>query len=1301
MKIPENDIQKILDSAPIVDVVSRYVSLHKRGQNHFGCCPFHNEKTASLCVNAAKGIFKCFGCGEHGNAIWFVSKHENISYPEAARMLAIEYGVEIKEKEKTPEEISRDKERETVFLVLDSAQKWFENHIGDNAEAYINSRGMSKESRETFRIGASGTYRQMLDELSRTYSEETLVKAGLVCVKDGHASCDYFRQRVMFPYLDNFGRVIGFIGRDISGTANAKYMNSPDTLVFKKGTVFFGMYQARQEIARYDKVYLVEGQFDVITFFQNGVRNVLCKSGSALDKTQVKKLHNLSQNVTMVYDDDKAGVHATVTQIPELLDYGFNVRCVMLPENADPDDFAKMHPEDLREQIKKMEMGFVDYLFLKLYKMAADEPAREAGLNVIIEAISHVHEDTMRNDYMRTLSRLTGIGQDDLTPKLRHTMAGQKSRETIKDGFCGIDEAMDVYDKENDRIRLTNSWEEFEHCVGTDPVVYYRGCPEESEIQKLRQLDNSVEVYSPNSYFNEKAENDEILLLKELFRQGFNVDVKCDGLDFGFIQWYVDIYASAMDSVTLTTAVMDIYLGRLAEMMAEASEVTRTRSMKSWAKNLGMPSEKALKDIVKPYLTRKRSRNKAEVEREELDDVEDVDGNTLPDYVEQNETYKKMLSRYGFYPLLSKSKGEPVCYMFKNDSGGYGRVCDFFMSPLLHVYDKDPELNKRIVKISSMSPEIRKAKYVEWKSSVFANMATFRAALVNEGAYNFENGNVKHYDKIWTWMSHQFKTCFQLRTFGQQKEDFFAWSNAIFHKTEDGAYEIKKVDNLGLVEHGGDLFYSPAYSEIYAYDRSDSDLFEQDKWLRYIDVPAARQISFAQWADLMNRVYRIEDNGKWAIIYSILCGFRSDLYPIIGNFTAIFFIGQTSSGKSQIAQSIRALYEVPSAPSSNLNQISDAAFFSVLERFRDVPCIFEEYNDEEISDQKFQGLKAVTYDGDGKQKRRAATGNDIETSKVNASIILLGQEAPQRDDNALSNRVVLCEVPAHNFTGDIEAQRIFRELKGYEKEGLSYLLAEVLKLRPLFRGKFTAYMDGCRKELQDALAGMSGRSGDQSRIIGTVSMFLATCQLLISEAPHLPLPFTYGEFFELAVKKVRHQCEMIAKSDKLAIFFNTMDYLIDRGTLKLGRDFTIDEPDKVTLKGGIVKAMAAGQKVMYMNLSNVHKHYLTAMQGGERPLTLTTLVVNLKSHPAYIGDVSNKKFIWQEEVRKQRVEAGEINKYTGAQLDPDATMVIKMEKRSKQTSAIVLDYGVLQQFMGIDFERHVEPEDDPEDDRPF
>ena len=215
----------------------------------------------------------------------------------------------------------------------------------------------------------------------------------------------------------------------------------------------------------------------------------------------------------------------------------------------------------------------------------------------------------------------------------------------------------------------------------------------------------------------------------------------------------------------------------------------------------------------------------------------------------------------------------------------------------------------------------------------------------------------------------------------------------------------------------------------------------------------------------MNEVYRINDNGKWALLYSIMCAFRSDIHPINRHFTAIFFIGPTMSGKTQIAVSIRSLFVKPEAPSFNLNSGTDAAFFSILERFRDVPQIFEEYNDDMISDVKFQGLKQTCYDGEGKQKRKAATGNDIETSKVNAPAVILGQEAPQKDDNALSNRVVLCEVPKRESINEDHAQQIFQELKEAEKAGLSYLLLDILELRPIVRSQFPTLLKQCSKEL--------------------------------------------------------------------------------------------------------------------------------------------------------------------------------------------------------------------------------------------
>ena len=471
MKISDNDINRILDTVPIVDVVSQYVTLRKSGSNYFGCCPFHNERTASMSVSPAKRIFKCFGCGEHGNVIWFVHKIEGISYPEAVQQLAKQYNIDIKVEEKTHEELVREREREELLVVLDAANKWFVSHIDAAADDFIVSRGLNAWARAEFRVGAAGTYRQMYDDLSKLYKPEILQKAGLVSVRDNGDRTDFFRSRVTFPFLDRFGRVIGFTGRDISGYAKAKYLNSPDTAVFKKGSEFFGLFQARSEIARYGKAYLVEGQFDVISFAQNGVRNVICKSGSALDAVQVKRLRSLAENVTLIYDDDKAGIHATIAQIPVLLDAGVNVRCVMLPEGQDPDDFARANIGQLRDKLQKMEIGFVAYLHEKLYRQAADEPGREAGLKVIIDAIAHVAEDTMRNDYMRTLAQMIEVSSDTLMPKLRQAMSSIKHHDEPASGFCGISEAKEIYDKNNDKIRLTTSWREFEGNVGALPVV--------------------------------------------------------------------------------------------------------------------------------------------------------------------------------------------------------------------------------------------------------------------------------------------------------------------------------------------------------------------------------------------------------------------------------------------------------------------------------------------------------------------------------------------------------------------------------------------------------------------------------------------------------------------------------------------------------------------------------------------------------------------------------------------------------------------------------------------------------------
>lgn len=1283
--IKQGDIDRVLEACNIVDVISEYMTLKKKGINFFGYCPFHPEKTASLSVSPTKQIWKCFSCHKAGNVFSFLMEHECIPYNEAVRLVAKKYKIEITEAALTQEEQTAFQKKESVYIALERALSLYrKNLISEKIYTdYMTGRNINLETQELYGVGASYSWNQLYNSMINAgFSKQILLDSGLLVNREKECF-DYFRKRILFPFYDLQGKVIGFTGRVlVDDKKHAKYSNSPDTLCFRKGSAIFGLYQARQSISYIDKVYLVEGQFDVLSFVQAGARNTVCNSGTALTDKQIKLLLRFTRNVTLIYDGDKAGLKAAISHITPLVAAGASVRAVAMPDGQDPDEFAqKIEKDHLSTYLTNNEKGYVDYLYSVLDQ--SDEVEKENSLQEIIKVIAMERSESLRAMYVFKLSELSGMNKGIMDRKLRDAMGKNPLPEEkdIQAGVYGIEEAKELMDEQHEACEATSNFDRFTELIGSKPIVFFRGVPVESDVQVLRTVSTFFYLSDPDSIFSEKKECEELLFMKGLYRSGLTVTVENqEGNTNSFINHYIGIYATAVCE-QITEDIKDVYLSRVSEMISFAPQTTRIRMMKEWAKLLSMPNEKALKDIVKPFLDQRKA--KKNMDRERLDveaELATIDPDRVPDYVEENETYQKMHRRYGFYPLHNK-EGVPVSYMFKSDGGNsHSRVSDFFMEPLLHVYDKDKENNKRVLKLNRLY--VNKPKYVEWKSSVFANMATFNEMLINEGAFNFENGDMKHFKKIWQWMSYEFQYCRELKVFGQQDENFFAFSNAIFHEV-DGEYKIEKTTNLGIAEHNGEKYYSPAFSEIYAGDRKDNDKYAQDRWLVYTDVPESKRITFEHWAGLMDKVYRVNDNGKWATIYAIMSAFRSVIYPIDRLFTSIFFIGPTMSGKTQIAVSIRSLFIKPEAGSFNLNSGTDAAFFSILERFRDVPQIMEEYNDDMISDDKFQGLKSVTYDGDGKQKRKSATSNDVETSQVNASVILLGQEAPQKDDNALANRVVLCEVPKSEELNDPEPRRIFQELKDAEKAGLSYLLFEVLKLRSLFREKYQIIQRVCNRELQEAVGRSSNRSGDQTRVINTISLFLATCKLMEQHAPHLKLPFAYEEFFHLAVVKVNSQVEMISKTDKLATFFNTIDFMIDKGVLLPGRDFKIERPGKVTLKDGGEKVMMPVEtRCLYINLSNVHKMYLQSMT-GEKGLTLTTLEVNLKSHPSYIGQVKNTKFRW--DTVKEVARGGVSTEEGSVAMNSDMKKIIT--KNEKQTSAMVLNYDILQKYMCIDFER--------------
>lgn len=434
-------IDRIYAAADIVDVISDYVTLRKKGANYQACCPFHNEKTPSFIVSPAKGVFKCFGCGKGGNAITFVMEHENMSYVEALKTVARKYGIEVEDREMSEEDRRRNDDRESMMAVNGYAAEYFRETMHQTDEgrsvglSYLRGRGVSDAMITRFQLGycpAAGD-RFTRTALSKGYKEQFLTATGLTIKRENGSYYDRFCGRVIFPIHSVSGRVVAFGGRTMRTDKNtAKYVNSPESEVYSKKTVLYGLFFAKKAIQQADCAILVEGYLDVISMHQAGVENVVASSGTSLTVEQIQLIKRFTRNVTVIYDGDSAGIKASLRGIDMILREGLNVRVVRLPEEDDPDTFARSHTsEELREYIRTNERDFISFKAELLMGEAAGDPIKRAGLiTEMVSSIAQIPDPIPRAVYVKECAEMMGIDEQVLLGEVaRRRLRPEENRE--------------------------------------------------------------------------------------------------------------------------------------------------------------------------------------------------------------------------------------------------------------------------------------------------------------------------------------------------------------------------------------------------------------------------------------------------------------------------------------------------------------------------------------------------------------------------------------------------------------------------------------------------------------------------------------------------------------------------------------------------------------------------------------------------------------------------------------------------------------------------------------------------------
>lgn len=549
-------IQRIMDAADIVDVVKEFVTLRKAGVNYKGLCPFHDEKTPSFVVSPAKQMCKCFSCGKGGNVVHFIMEHEQMTYPEALKWLARKYGIEVREKELTDDERHAQTERESMFVLNEWARDYFTDILFNNVDgvalgmAYFRQRGFRDDIIRKFQLGFSLEERDALAKaaVAKGFNPEYLEKTGLCYRTNDGRLLDRYHGRVIFPVLTVSGKVVAFGGRIMTSDKKvAKYVNSPESEIYSKSHELYGLFQAKHAIVRQNRCFLVEGYTDVISMHQSGIENVVASSGTSLTEGQIKLIHRFTDNITVLYDGDSAGIKASLRGIDMLLAEGLNIKVLLLPDGDDPDSFARKHNrEEYQQYIESHQVDFIKFKTDLLMADAGDDPIKKAALiQDVVKSVSVIPNEVVRQLYIRESAVSLGVGEELVVNEINKFVRERRKNEYTKPADNDGQEKAEkdsAEEKKAEAVTPFTSREQKEEELLVRAIIRYGNLP----IYSMEDENGHQQQITVAQYIAADLENDGLSLRVPAYRH-FLEEARqvCNGRDG---RDSVQIFLSSPDS---------------------------------------------------------------------------------------------------------------------------------------------------------------------------------------------------------------------------------------------------------------------------------------------------------------------------------------------------------------------------------------------------------------------------------------------------------------------------------------------------------------------------------------------------------------------------------------------------------------------------------------------------------------------------------------------------------------------------------------------------------------------------------